>query len=78
MKLTIQEALNKGINYHQMGDLHNASIYYRSILQTHPNHPDANHNLGVLTLSVGKKSLSLPLFLKAVERFPLYCFVKSK
>jgi predicted O-linked N-acetylglucosamine transferase (SPINDLY family) len=32
-----------------------------------PNHPDANHNLGVLAVSVGKIDQALPLFLRAIE-----------
>ena len=40
MKLTINEALNQGINYHKNGDLNNASIYYRSILKAQPNHAE--------------------------------------
>ena len=68
MNLTIQEALKQGINFHQKGDLNNASVYYRSILKVQPNHPDANHNLGVIAFSHGKTNESLLFFIKAIDQ----------
>ena len=32
-----------------------------------PQHPDANHNLGVLAVSVGKAEAALPLFKAALK-----------
>ena len=72
MKLSIQEALKRGINHHQDGDLNNASFYYKSIIKVQPKHPDANHNLGVIALSVGKTADSLNFFLKAIESNPKF------
>ena len=53
MELTIEDAFGK-VEAHQAGLLQDAERLYRAILQTHPQHPDANHNLGVLAVSVGK------------------------
>ena len=64
MELTIEDAFRKGIEAHQAGRLQDAERLYRAILQTQPQHPDANHNLGVLAVkSVGKIEDGLP-FLK--------------
>jgi len=39
-------------------------------LQSEPSHPDANHNLGVLAVSVNKANAALPLFKTALEANP--------
>ena len=52
MKLTIDQALQQGVIAHKEGKLIEAENLYRSILNNQPNHPDANHNLGVLLLSL--------------------------
>ena len=45
MTLTIEQALQQGIVAHKEGRLQDAERLYRAILQSHPLHPDANHNL---------------------------------
>ena len=47
MELTVNEALQRGIAAHKAGRLRDAEKFYQGILQTQPDHPDANHNLGV-------------------------------
>ena len=39
-------------------------------MQSQPLHPDANHNLGVLAVSVNKTDAALPLFKTALEANP--------
>jgi thioredoxin-like negative regulator of GroEL len=39
-------------------------------LQSQPLHPDANHNLGILAVSVNKTDAALPLFKTALEANP--------
>jgi tetratricopeptide (TPR) repeat protein len=70
MELTIEKALQKAIEAHKAGKLQDAESLYRAILQTQPKHPDANHNLGVLAVSVSKPSAALPLFKIALEANP--------
>ena len=53
MELTIDQALQQGIASHKEGKLQDAERLYRAILQSQPNHPDANHNLGVLAVAIG-------------------------
>ena len=43
---------------------------YTAILKAQPKHPDANHNLGVLAVSVGKANEALPFLKTALEANP--------
>ena len=67
MELTIEQALQQGIAAHKEGKLQEAERLYRAILQAQPAHPDANHNLGVIAVSVNKADMALPLFKTALE-----------
>ncbi len=70
MELTIEEALQQGVAAHREGRLEAAERLYRAILQAQPGHPDANHNLGVLSASLNKHDVALPLFKTALEANP--------
>jgi thioredoxin-like negative regulator of GroEL len=70
MELTIEQALQQGLAAHEEGKLQDAERLYRDILQSQPLHPDANHNLGVLAVSVNKAEAALPLFKTALEANP--------
>ena len=70
MELTIEQALQQGIAAHKAGKLQDAEKLYRAILQPQPAHPDANHNLGVLAVSVNKANAALPFFKTALEANP--------
>ena len=70
MKLTISQALQKGVEAHRGGKPQEAERFYRAILGSQPSHPDANHNLGVLTASFSKFEEALPLFKTALEANP--------
>lgn len=70
MKLTIEQALKKGIEAHKAGNLQEADRYYTAILKANPKHPDANHNMGVLAVHVNKAEKSLPFFKTALETNP--------
>ena len=67
MELTLDQALQQGIVAHKEGKLQDAERLYRAILQAQPNHPDANHNLGILAVAVGKPIEAIPLFKLALE-----------
>tara|TARA_B100001250_G_scaffold134910_1_gene115361 strand:- start:690 stop:2879 length:2190 start_codon:yes stop_codon:yes gene_type:complete len=70
MGLTIEQALQQGVAAHKEGQLQDAERLYRAILKSQPEHPDANHNLGVLAVSVNKAEAALPLFKAALEVNP--------
>ncbi len=70
MELTIEQALQQGIAAHKEGKLQEAERLYKVVLQAQPAHPDANHNLGIIAVSVNKVALALPLFKIALEANP--------
>ena len=70
MELTVEEALQQGVAAYNEGKLQDAERLYRAILQSQPTHPDANHNLGVLAVSVNEAEAALPLFKTALEANP--------
>ena len=70
MELTIEQVLQRGVEAHKEGKLQEAERFYQTILQSQPSHPDANHNLGVLAVSVNKAEAALPLFKAALDANP--------
>ena len=68
--MTTDQVLQQGVAAHKEGKLQDAERFYRAILQLQPNHPDANHNLGVLAVSVGKPLEAIPLFELALKANP--------
>ena len=70
MDLTLDQALQKGVEAHRAGKVQEADQYYTAILQAQPKHPDANHNMGVLAVGVGKVEQALPFFKTALEANP--------
>ena len=70
MEMTLDQALQKGIEAHKAGQVQEADKFYTAILQSQPKHPDANHNMGVLAVGIGKAQEALPFFKTAVEANP--------
>jgi Flp pilus assembly protein TadD len=70
MELTIEQTLHNGVAAHNAGKLEEAERLYRAILQSQPAHPDANHNLGLIAVSVNQAEAALPLFKTALEANP--------
>ena len=70
MELTIEQVLQQGVAANKEGRLQDSERLYRAILQSQPFHPDANHNLGVLAVSVNKADAALPLFKTALDANP--------
>ena len=63
MELTLDQALQKGIEAHKAGEVQEADRYYTAILKADPKHPDANHNMGVLAAGIGKVEAALPFLI---------------
>jgi len=59
MKLTVDQTLRRAVKEHSEGNLVNAERLYRAILESYPQHPDANHNLGVLAVTLNKSADAL-------------------
>ena len=58
--------MQKGIEAHKTGKAQDADRYYTAILKANPKHPDANHNMGVLAVGIGKVQ-EVPFFKTALE-----------
>ena len=67
MELTIEQALQQGVTAHKEGRLQDAKRAYQAILQSQPKHPDANHNLGLIAISVDQIEAALLLFKTALD-----------
>ena len=63
MNLTIAQALQNGVTAHRNGKLEEADRFYTAILNADPKNSDANHNMGVLAVSLDRVEEALP-FLK--------------
>ena len=69
-KISIKEAIDKGIKAHRAGNWQEADRYYTAILNEIPGHADANHNLGVLAVRFDKPILAQKLFQNAILSNP--------
>ena len=67
MELSADEALKKGVEAHQAGQTQEAKRLYSFVLNAQPNHPDANHNMGVLVVGVNKMQEALAYFKIALK-----------
>lgn len=70
MKLTLQKALETGIEAQRSGDFNKADQIYTAIIKSHPQHPNANYNMAILASSIGKFKEAVPFFLTAIEGSP--------
>ena len=70
MEITIEQALQTAAEAYKAGQVQEADRLYTAILKAQPKHPDANHNMGVLAVGVGKVEQALPFFKTALEANP--------
>jgi tetratricopeptide (TPR) repeat protein len=68
--MTTEHALNAAISLHQSGRLSEAAQQYRVVLAQQPEHPVANHNLGVLTAQSGKLQQAVQYLERALRGTP--------
>ena len=70
MPVDTSTILQQAIAAHQLNDLYLAEKLYLSILEIDAHHPHANHNLGLLYVSVDQSFEALPLLRSALETHP--------
>ena len=70
MELNVEQALQQAVAVHNAGNLQEAERVYQAILQTQPKHPDANHNLGLIAISMNQIAVAIPLFKTALDANP--------
>ena len=62
--------MQRAVTAHKEGKLQDADRLYRLVLKFCPNHPDANHNLGLLEVSANRFKEALPFFKTAIKTNP--------
>lgn len=67
---TVTLKVEQAVAFHQAGKLQEAGRLYREILQEHPNHPDANYNLGILEVQMKQPENGLSHFMAALDADP--------
>jgi protein O-GlcNAc transferase len=68
--IRLEEALRLGVKAQQARNFKEAERYYSAILAALPDHADANHNMGILRVELGRWNEALPLFQRAIEANP--------
>ena len=63
----VEELFQQGVELHKSGKVEVASQLYTAVLKAQPEHPDANHNMGVLAVGVGNVQEALPFFEAALD-----------
>lgn len=65
--LSLEEAMRLAAQYQDAGQLQQAEMLLRTILDKYPNQPDALHLLGVVAYSAGQITMALELIAKAIS-----------
>jgi len=68
--LSVEQSLRQAVAHHQAGRVEDAQRLYRAILQAHPGHPDASHNLGVLAVQAKQPTAALHHLKAALDGNP--------
>ncbi|CAD6540145.1 O-linked N-acetylglucosamine transferase family protein [Paraburkholderia metrosideri] len=68
--MTTDADLQQALTHHRAKRLPQAERLYRDVLQARPDHPVANHNLGVMAIQTGQPGAGLPFLKAAVEAAP--------
>lgn len=69
--MSIPQLIEKAINYHQSGHLHEAENLYKSVLQQQPENPDALHLFGVIAHQIGKNEIAVNLIDSVINLNPI-------
>ena len=83
MEFTLDQALIMGVEAQKKLKVsckldYEANRYYTAILKVQPKHPDANHFLGILAVSVGKIKEALTFFKIALENNSRNCSILAQ
>jgi tetratricopeptide (TPR) repeat protein len=67
---TIEETFVLAMNFHQAGNLSQAEMYYRQVLQATSSHPGAWNGLGVVAAQQGKLADATACFQRLLQLYP--------
>ena len=68
--MNIDAELQQAVVHHRAEQFLEAEQLYRAILEAQPDHPEANHNLGILAVQLKQPAESLSFFEAAVAACP--------
>ena len=63
----VDDLYQQGLKLHKSGEVELACKVYSLVLNANPEHSMANHNMGVLSVDIGKVQEALPFFEAALE-----------
>ena len=69
-KTDVDQTLLKGITAYNQGNIQEAERLYKAVLKLYPKHPEANHNLGIIEVSINQHGMALPRFKIAIDANP--------
>ena len=69
-RLIVEKAIEQALKAHKEGNLVQAERLYRAVLEKHPTHADANHNLGLIISFSQGYNFALPYFKTALTCNP--------
>ena len=70
MNLSLKQILSEGLEAHKKGNYLEAEKKYHYVLSSYPLNPDANHNLGLISVFLNKVDESFSFFKKALKANP--------
>jgi len=70
MKSKTQKSFLKGVSAHKRGNLSVAKRHYQNVLLSQPNHPDTNHNYGLILAAQQDSEHALLHFAAAISVMP--------
>jgi len=70
MTYSTESFVQEGVKHHQQGRFLEAERFYRQVLASEPNHPDALHLLGLIAMHFGKLPQAEELAAKAMQLSP--------
>lgn len=68
--VTVEEAFAAALQHHSAGQLADAEILYRKILDVQPSHADSLHNLGILADQAGRRDIAVDLLGRLLASHP--------
>ena len=74
---SVSQIMDLAVKFHQGGNLHEAEVRYRQILQMDPRHADALHLLGLIAHQVGRSDLAVDYIQQALRIYPAFAAAHS-
>jgi predicted O-linked N-acetylglucosamine transferase (SPINDLY family) len=67
---SVAQTFEQALQHHRLGNLQQAELLYRQILQIDPCHANAHHHLGLIAQQLGKNDLAIASIQQALQLHP--------